>query len=134
VKKLFPVFLVFTLLVGCGRGDLQDLAKDAETALRDAGQELDQLASQARGPLREAADGAMEAAADAREAAERFKANPTTETRQSLREAEKHLDDAMASLREALDDVPQGVRSAFEDALQALTDLRKRIEGELAGS
>ena len=131
MKRLFSACLLLSLLAGCGRGDLQDLAKDAETALRDAGQELDQLADQAKGPVRDAVQGAMDAAADARRAAERFKENPTTETRQALREAETKLDDAMASLRCALDGVPEGVRSAFEDALNALTDLRQRIEREL---
>ena len=132
MKRLLAVSVVLGLvLAGCNQGDVQDLVDDAESALRDAGQQLEELANS--GPVRDAAERARDAAEDARQAAEDFRENPGDETRQALNDASAALQDATEELRQALDDAPENVKSGFQDALDALTDLRRNIEQELEG-
>ena len=128
------VTLAAALLVGCSRGDLRELAKDTEAAVRDAGDALQELAGKAQGPLLEAANQARDAAEEARQASEEFRKNPTTETRQALRSAKQRLDDVSRELEGLLDHAPEGVRSALGHALDSLTELRHRIQEELDSS
>jgi Sec-independent protein translocase protein TatA len=136
VKKtgLIAVTVVAALLAGCSEGDLRQLGRDTEKALRDAGDALEELAGQAEGPLREATDRAMDAAEEARQASEEFRKNPTTETRQALRRSKRRLDGVSRELEGLLDHAPTGVRSALHHALDSLTELRHRIQRELDSS
>jgi Sec-independent protein translocase protein TatA len=132
--NLLAVTVVAALLSGCGPGDLQDLAKDTEAAIKDAGAALDKLAGEARGPLRDAASRALDAAQGARRASEEFRKNPTTETRQALRRAKQRLDDVSRELEGLLDHAPEAVRSVLQHALDSLTELRHRVQRELDSS
>jgi Sec-independent protein translocase protein TatA len=128
------VTIVASLLVGCSRGDLRELARDTEAAIKDAGDALQELAGKAQGSLLDAANRARDAAEEARQATEEFRKNPTTETRQALRRAKKRLDDVSRELEGLLDHAPEGVRSALHHALDSLTELRHRIQRELDSS
>jgi ElaB/YqjD/DUF883 family membrane-anchored ribosome-binding protein len=125
---------VAALLAGCSGADLRELGRDTEKALRDVGDALDELVGKAEGPLRAAADRAVDAAEEARAAAREFEENPTTETRQALERAKRRLDDVANELEGLVDRAPESVRSALERALDALTELRQRIDRELEGS
>ena len=131
---LVAVTVVAALLVGCSEGDLRELGKDTEQALRDAGDALAELARQAEGPLREAVTRAKDAAEEARQASGEFRKNPTTETRQALRRSKRRLDDVSRELEGLLDHTPEGVQAALRHALDSLTELRHRIQMELDGS
>ncbi len=131
---LIAVTVVAVIFVGCSEGDLRDLADETEQALQDAGEALADLADRAEGPIREAADGAREAAEEARGASEEFRENPTTETRQALRSSKRRLDDVSRELEGLIDQAPQGVRSVLRQALDSLTELRRRIQSQLGSS
>ena len=131
---LIAVSVVAALLAGCSEGDLRELTRDTEEALRDAGDALGELAGQAEGPLRETAERALDAAEEGRQAADEFRKNPSTETRGALRTAKRRLDDASKELEGLLDQAPEGVRSALRQALDSLTELRLRIQRELDSS
>jgi ElaB/YqjD/DUF883 family membrane-anchored ribosome-binding protein len=126
--------LAASLLTGCSRGDLHELAKDTEAAVKDAGDALQHLAGEAQGPLQDAANRARDAAEEARQATEEFRKNPTTESRQALRSAKQRLDDVSRELEGLLDNAPEGVRSALQRALDSLTELRHQIQRELDSS
>jgi len=132
--RFLAVTVAASLLAGCSRGDLRELAKDTEAAVKDAGAALDDLVAQAQGPLREAASRALDAAQVARQASEEFRKNPTTETRQALRRAKQRLDDVSRELEGLLDNAPEGVQSALHHALDSLTQLRHRLQRELDSS
>jgi ElaB/YqjD/DUF883 family membrane-anchored ribosome-binding protein len=121
-------------LIGCGRGDLAELGRETEQALENAGDALDELVGQAEGPLRDAAEEALDAAAEAREASREFEENPTNETRQALEAAKRRVDDAGRELEGLIDQAPDGVRDVVQRALDALTDVRQRIERQLEES
>jgi ElaB/YqjD/DUF883 family membrane-anchored ribosome-binding protein len=131
---LVALATVALTLTGCSEGDLRDLARDTQQALRNAGDALEELAVAAEGPLRETADRALEAAQEARAASEDFRTNPTTETRQALELANRRLDNVSNELEGLVDGAPESVRSALRRALDALTDLRHRIDRELESS
>ncbi len=131
---LIAVSVVTALFAGCSEGDLNDLARDTEQALQNAGEVLEDLADRAEGPVREAADRAREAAEEARQASDEFRENPTTETRQALRSSKRRLDDVSRELEGLIDQAPQGVRSALRQALDSLTELRRRIQNQLESS
>ena len=131
---MLAVTLVASLLAGCSRGDLQELAKDTEAAVNDAGDALQELAGEAQGSVQDAANRARDAAEEARQATEEFRKNPTTETRQALRNAKQRLDDVSRELEGLLDNAPEGVQSALHHALDSLTELRHRIQRELDSS
>ena len=131
---LIAVAFAAALLAGCSEGDLNDLARNTEQALQDAGEALEDLAERAEGPIREAADRAREAAEEAREASDEFRENPTAETRQALSSSKRHLDDVSRELEGLIDQAPQGVRSTLRQALDSLTELRKRIQNQLESS
>lgn len=128
------VMIVATLLAGCSRGDIRELAKDTESAVRDAGAALQELAGKAQGPMQDAANRARDAAEEARQATEEFRKNPTTETRQALRRAKKRLGDASRELEALLDHAPEGIQSSLRNALDSLTELRHQIQRELDSS
>ena len=134
LRSLLAAVIAAALLLGCSEADLRELGRDTERALRDVGDALDELAGKAEGPLRAAADRALEAAEEARAASEDFRKNPTTETRQALARAERRLDDVANELEGLVDQAPAGVRSALDRALDALTELRRRIDRELESS
>jgi ElaB/YqjD/DUF883 family membrane-anchored ribosome-binding protein len=125
------VFALVTALAGCTRGDLRELGRETEEALQDAGDALDELVGRAEGPLRDAAEEALDAAAEAREASREFEENPTTETRQALDAAGRRVDDASRELEGLIDRAPEGVRDALQRALDALTEVRQRIQRQL---
>jgi ElaB/YqjD/DUF883 family membrane-anchored ribosome-binding protein len=131
---VLAVTLATSLLAGCSRGELRELAKDTEAAIKDAGDALQDLAGEAQGPLQDAANRARDAAEEARQATEEFRKNPTTETRQALRRAKQRLDDVSRELEGLLDHAPEGVQSALHDALDSLTNLRHQIQRELDSS
>jgi ElaB/YqjD/DUF883 family membrane-anchored ribosome-binding protein len=131
---LVALATVALTLTGCSEGDLRDLARDTQQALRNAGDALEELAVAAEGPLRETADRALEAAQEARAASEDFRTNPTTETRQALELANRRLENVSNELEGLVDGAPESVRSALRRALDALTDLRHRIDRELESS
>jgi ElaB/YqjD/DUF883 family membrane-anchored ribosome-binding protein len=131
---VLAVAIVASLLAGCSRGDLRELAKDTEAAVKDAGDALLDLAGEAQVPLQDAANRARDAAEEARQASEEFRKNPTTETRQALRSAKQRLDDVSRELEGLLDNAPEGVRSALHHALDSLTELRHQIQRELDSS
>ena len=131
MTRLIAIALVAALFAGCSQGDLKELGRDTREAVQDAGDALQDLADQARGPLRQAVDDAMQAAADAREASREFERNPSKETRQALEDAKNGLDAAGKELEGLVDKAPAGVKDALQRALDALTELRKRIQREL---
>jgi hypothetical protein len=125
------VLALVAALTACSRGDLRELGRETEQALEDAGDALDELVGQAEGPLRDAAEEALDAAAEAREASREFEENPTTETRQALEAASRRVDDAGRELEGLIDQAPDGVRDVVQRALDALTDVRQRIQRQL---
>ena len=131
---VIAVTVLAALLAGCSERDLRELTGDTEEALRDVGDALGELAGLAEGPLRDAADHALDAAEEARQATDEFRQNPSTETRAALRAAKRRLDDASRELEGLVDQAPEGVRSALRQALESLTALRLRIQGDLDSS
>jgi Sec-independent protein translocase protein TatA len=131
---LLAVTVVAALLPGCSEGDLRELARDTEAAVKDVGDALAELAGKAEGPLRDAAARATDAAEEARQASEEFRKDPTTETCQALRRAKRRLDDVSRELEGLLDHAPESVQSALHHALDSLTELRHRIQREVDSS
>jgi ElaB/YqjD/DUF883 family membrane-anchored ribosome-binding protein len=131
---LIAVAVVAALSAGCSEGDLRDLARETEQAFQEVGDDLEDLAARAEGPIRETADRARETADEARQASEEFRENPTTETRQALHSSKQRLDEASRELEALIDQAPQGVRSTIRQALDSLTELRRRIERQLESS
>ena len=134
ISRALMLALVVLTSVGCSRSDVRELGREAEEAVRDAGDALNDLVGQAEGPLREAAQDALDAADEARDASREFAENPTTETRQALEAARRRVDDAGKELEGLVERAPAGVRDVVQRALDALTEVRNRIERQLEGS
>jgi hypothetical protein len=130
-KTIVVAVCASLLLVGCSERDLRQMRRDVERALDDAGVALEHLADEAEGPLRDAAEEALEAAADAREASRAFEEDPSAETRRALAAAKRRVDDAARELDGLVDSAPESVRSLVGRALDGLREIGRRIDRQL---
>ena len=131
LRTLFAVITASALLFGCSKADLRELRDETEEALHDAGDALSELAGQAEGPIHDSAEQALDVADEARDASREFAENPTTESRQALEAAGRHVDDVQRELEGLVDRAPGGVKDLVQRALDALSDVRRKIDRQL---
>jgi hypothetical protein len=130
MRPLTVVTLVLCMALGAcfSESGLQD-------EIREAGNTLDRLVEEVGDlpEVRAAADRATETAGEAEAALEAFRDDPSAETRQALEDSARRLENARERLDGLLAGVPEAVRDGLRRLIDALTDVRREIEGELEG-
>lgn len=115
------------LLGGClAESGLQDEFREATNTLERLLDEIGDLPE-----VRAAVERAMDTADEAEAALEDFREDPSAETRRALEDAAQNVEAARDRLDGLLAGVPQTVREALRDVIDALTRIRRDIEREL---
>jgi hypothetical protein len=121
------VLLFGVTLSGClGESGLRDEFREATRAMDDL---VEQIGDDE--PIREAAGRARDTVDEAQAALEAFREDPSAETRQSLEDAERRLNDSRDTLELLIERAPEQVRGALGEVVDALERIRKEIRQEL---
>ncbi len=115
------------LLASCfSESGLRDEVREATDAIDSL---IDDL--QDEPTIRDAADRAKDAAAEARAALEDFRENPNAETRRALEDAEGRLNEARETIDRLVERAPEQVRGALGEIVDALERIRREMRQDL---